>query len=178
MKVNPSTARAVGVSAAASYLARNPAMSGCNSMASVVMSSTFPTMIWWRGSLTLGAPPLYHEAIISRQEVLGMVRRLTHLADGQYAKLLSFRTGLRRFLRWSEEQAATVGLTSAQHQLLLAIRGHQDSRGPSVGELADYLCTRHHSAVQLIDRTEQLGLITRGRGDSEDRRVVRLALTR
>jgi len=107
-----------------------------------------------------------------------MVRRLTHLADGQYAKLLSFRTGLRRFLRWSEEQAATVGLTSAQHQLLLAIRGHQDSRGPSVGELADYLCTRHHSAVQLIDRTEQLGLITRGRGDSEDRRVVRLALTR
>jgi DNA-binding MarR family transcriptional regulator len=107
-----------------------------------------------------------------------MVRRLTHLADGQYAKLLSFRTGLRRFLRWSEEQAATVGLTSAQHQLLLAIRGHRDSRGPSVGELADYLCTRHHSAVQLIDRTEQLGLITRSRGDSEDRRVVRLALTR
>jgi DNA-binding MarR family transcriptional regulator len=107
-----------------------------------------------------------------------MVRRLTHLADGQYAKLLSFRTGLRRFLRWSEEQAAAVGLTSAQHQLLLAIRGHRDSRGPSVGELADYLCTRHHSAVQLIDRTEQLGLITRSRGDSEDRRVVRLALTR
>jgi DNA-binding MarR family transcriptional regulator len=107
-----------------------------------------------------------------------MVRRLTHLADGQYAKLLSFRTGLRRFLRWSEEQAATVGLTSAQHQLLLAIRGHQDSRGPSVRELADYLCTRHHSAVQLIDRTEQLGLIVRSRGDSEDRRVVRLALTK
>jgi DNA-binding MarR family transcriptional regulator len=75
-------------------------------------------------------------------------------------------------------QAATVGLTSAQHQLLLAIRGHHDSRGPSVGELADYLCTRHHSAVQLIDRTEQLGLITRSRGDSADRRVVRLALTR
>jgi DNA-binding MarR family transcriptional regulator len=107
-----------------------------------------------------------------------MVRRLTHLADGQYAKLLSFRTGLRRFLRWSEEQAATVGLTSAQHQLLLAIRGHRDSRGPSVRELADYLCTRHHSAVQLIDRTEQLGLIVRSRGDSEDRRVVRLALTK
>ena len=42
--------------------------------------------------------------------------------------------------------------------------------------LAGYLCTRHHSAVQLIDRTEQLGLITRSRGDDEDRRVVRLAL--
>lgn len=107
-----------------------------------------------------------------------MARRLTDLSDGQYAKLLSFRTGLRRFLRWSEEQAATVGLTAAQHQLLLAIRGHRDSRGPTVGELAGFLCTRHHSAVQLIDRTEQLGLITRSRGDSEDRRVVRLALTK
>lgn len=107
-----------------------------------------------------------------------MVPPLTQLADGDYAKLLAFRTGLRQFLRWSEEQAATVGLTPAQHQLLLAIRGHPDPRGPSVGELADYLCTRHHSAVQLIDRTEQLGLITRHRSDSDDRRVVRLTLTK
>jgi DNA-binding MarR family transcriptional regulator len=106
-----------------------------------------------------------------------MVRRLTPLVDGQYAKLLTFRTGLRRFLRWSEQQAATVGLTPAQHQLLLAIRAHPDSRGPSVGEVAGYLCTRHHSAVQLIDRTEQLGLVARSREDSSDRRVVRLTLT-
>jgi DNA-binding MarR family transcriptional regulator len=106
-----------------------------------------------------------------------MVSPLTPLAEQEYDKQLAFRTGLRRFLRWSEEQAATVGLTPAQHQLLLTIRCHPDSRGPSVGELADYLCTRHHSAVQLIDRTEQLGLIARNRGDSDDRRVVRLTLT-
>jgi DNA-binding MarR family transcriptional regulator len=91
--------------------------------------------------------------------------------------LLAFRVGLRRFLRWSEQQAAAVGLTPAQHQLLLAIRGHPDPRGPSVGELAGYLCTRHHSVVQLIDRTEQLGLVTRNREDDQDRRVVRLTLT-
>jgi DNA-binding MarR family transcriptional regulator len=91
--------------------------------------------------------------------------------------LLAFRVGLRRFLRWSEVQAARVGLTPAQHQLLLAIRGHPDPRGPSVGELAGYLCTRHHSVVQLIDRTEQLGLVTRNREDDQDRRVVRLTLT-
>ncbi|MEA2202822.1 MAG: hypothetical protein QOI89_3527, partial [Solirubrobacteraceae bacterium] len=107
-----------------------------------------------------------------------MVPPVTRLADEEYTKLLAFRTGLRQFLRWSEDQAATVGLTPAQHQLLLAIRGHPDSRGPSVGELADYLCTRHHSAVQLIDRTEQLGLIARHRSDSDDRRVVRLTLTK
>jgi DNA-binding MarR family transcriptional regulator len=107
-----------------------------------------------------------------------MVPPVTPLADEEYTKLLAFRTGLRQFLRWSEDQAATVGLTPAQHQLLLAIRGHPDSRGPSVGELADYLCTRHHSAVQLIDRTEQLGLIARNRSHSDDRRVVRLTLTK
>jgi DNA-binding MarR family transcriptional regulator len=84
---------------------------------------------------------------------------------------------LRQFLRWSEHQAAAVGLTAAQHQLMLAIRGHADRRGPTVSELAAYLCTRHHSAVQLIDRTERLGLVTRRRDDEQDRRVVRLALT-
>ena len=107
-----------------------------------------------------------------------MVPPVTPLADEEYTKLLAFRTGLRQFLRWSEDQAATVGLTPAQHQLLLAIRGHPDSRGPSISELADYLCTRHHSAVQLIDRTEQLGLIARHRSDSDDRRVVRITLTK
>jgi DNA-binding MarR family transcriptional regulator len=102
---------------------------------------------------------------------------VTRLTDGEYARLLAFRVELRRFLHWSEEQAATAGLTPAQHQLILAIRGHPDSRGPSVRELADYLRTRHHSAVQLIDRTEQLGLVTRHREVSNDRRIVRLTLT-
>jgi DNA-binding MarR family transcriptional regulator len=99
------------------------------------------------------------------------------LDDAEYARLLAFRTGLRRFLRWSENQAALAGLTSPQHQLLLAVRGHPDPRGPTVGELASYLCTRHHSAVQLIDRVEQLGLVARSREDDQDRRVVRLTLT-
>ena len=35
----------------------------------------------------------------------------------------SSEPALRRFLHWSEEQAVAVGLTPAQHQLLLAIRG-------------------------------------------------------
>jgi DNA-binding MarR family transcriptional regulator len=107
-----------------------------------------------------------------------MVPPVTRLTDSQYARLLAFRVELRRFLRWSEEQATTVGLTPAQHQLMLAIRGHPDSRGPSIRELADYLSTRHHSAVQLIDRAEQLGLVTRHREDSNDRRIVRLTLTK
>ncbi|MFI7614655.1 MarR family transcriptional regulator [Nonomuraea terrae] len=107
-----------------------------------------------------------------------MGRQAERLTERDYANLLSFRAGLRRFLRWSEQQAARVGLTATQHQLLLAIRGHADSRGPTIGEVADYLCTRHHSAVQLADRVERLGLICRTREESGDRREVRLALTR
>ncbi len=99
------------------------------------------------------------------------------LTDQQYSRLLGFRAGLRRFLRWSEHRAADVGLTAAQHQLLLAVRGHLGPDGPSIGDIADYLSARHHSVVQLIDRTEQLGLVTRSREGGKDRRVVRLALT-
>jgi DNA-binding MarR family transcriptional regulator len=98
------------------------------------------------------------------------------LTDADYEDLLTLRTGLRRFLRWSEQQAEEAGLTPAQHQLLLAVRGHSDRRGPTIGEVADYLLLRHHSAVGLIDRADAAGLVERIR-DPEDHRIVRLQLT-
>jgi DNA-binding MarR family transcriptional regulator len=96
------------------------------------------------------------------------------LGDGDYRRLLELRDGLRRFLRWSEDSARSAGLTPAQHQLLLAIRGHGDP--PTIGEVADHLLLRHHSAVELVDRAEQGGLVRR-RPDADDHRVVRLELT-
>lgn len=98
------------------------------------------------------------------------------LDDEVYARLLSLRVSLRRFERWSAEQARAAGLTPAQHQLLLAIRGHDDPRGPTTGQLADYLLLQHHSAVGLVDRAEAAGLVIRARAD-DDHRVVRLKLT-
>ena len=98
------------------------------------------------------------------------------VSDDDYQRLLRFRTGLRRFERWSEQQAEAAGLTSAQHQLLLAVRGHPDRRGPTIGEIAEYLMLRHHSAVELIDRAEAAGLVRRT-SDATDRRVVRLLPT-
>jgi DNA-binding MarR family transcriptional regulator len=98
------------------------------------------------------------------------------LTHADYEDLLALRTGLRRFLRWTEQQAEEAGLTPAQHQLLLAIRGHSDTSGPTIGEVADYLLLRHHSAVGLIDRADAAGLVERVR-DPEDHRLVRLQLT-
>jgi DNA-binding MarR family transcriptional regulator len=96
--------------------------------------------------------------------------------DEDYRQLLALRTGLRRFLHWSEEQAASAGLTPAQHQLLLAVRGHPGAEDPTVGELADHLLLRHQSAVGLVDRAEAESLVARKR-QGDDHRVVRVLLT-
>ena len=98
------------------------------------------------------------------------------LDDADYRRLLNFRVDLRRFLHWSEEQAEKAGLTAAQHQLLLAIRGHGEADGPTIGDVAGYLLLRHHSAVGLVDRAVKAGLIER-HDDGADRRVVRLRLS-
>jgi DNA-binding MarR family transcriptional regulator len=98
------------------------------------------------------------------------------LEQSDFEHLLELRTGLRRFIRWSDQQAQAAGLTPAKHQLLLAIKGHPDPSGPTVGEVADYLVLRHHSAVGLIDRAVKDGLVERDRDRSKG--VVRVTLTR
>lgn len=69
-----------------------------------------------------------------------------------------------------------MGLTHAQHQLLVAIKGHPGAIAPAVNELADYLLLRHHSTVELINRAETAGFVRR-RPDAADARVVRVELT-
>lgn len=103
--------------------------------------------------------------------------RSHRLSQQQYTDLLEFRTALRTFERWSADQARRQGLTPAQHQLLLAVKGHPDRRGPTVSDVAGYLNVRHHSAVELIDRAVEAGLVQRRR-DEQDGRVVRLQTTR
>jgi DNA-binding MarR family transcriptional regulator len=101
---------------------------------------------------------------------------MTPMRQSDYARLLAFRTDLRRFLHWSEEQARAAGITPAQHQLLLAVKGHVGPAGPTIGEVADSLFARHHSVVELVDRAERSGYVRRV-GDATDHRVVHLELT-
>lgn len=96
--------------------------------------------------------------------------------DEDYAHLLALRTGLRRFLAWSERRARAAGLTPAQHQLLLAIRGHNEPQGPTISHAAGYLQLRHNSAVELVDRAVVAGLVAR-EPDAARSSVVRLRLT-
>jgi DNA-binding MarR family transcriptional regulator len=102
---------------------------------------------------------------------------MTRVTRQDFQRLLEFRVALRQFQRWSEEQAATAGLTHVQHQLLVAIKGHQGNQPPAVGDLAGYLLLRPHSTVELIDRAEAAGLVERV-PDASDGRVVRVRLTK
>lgn len=96
-------------------------------------------------------------------------------SDEDYQAILAFRTRIRQFLAWSAAQARAAGLTPAQHQLLLAVRGHPEAGGPTIGQIAVYLQLRHHSAVGLVDRAEAAGLVRR-EVDATDRRVARVQL--
>ena len=97
-------------------------------------------------------------------------------SDADYQRLLAFRVRLRRFDHWSRGAAEERGLTHAQHQLLLAVRGHPGTRGPTIGEAAEYLLVRHSTLSELVDRAGALGLVARER-DDDDHRVIRLRLT-
>jgi uncharacterized protein YeaO (DUF488 family)/DNA-binding MarR family transcriptional regulator len=98
------------------------------------------------------------------------------LTEDDYARLLRLRMSLRQYLHWSGQQALAAGLTPTRHQLLLAIRGHGDPRGPTISDVAAYLLLKQHSAVELAQRAEALDLVRRVE-DPDDRRVVRLLLT-
>jgi len=93
-----------------------------------------------------------------------------------YAALADFRHKLRSFLHFSSEAAQEAGLSPSQHQALLAIKAAPADEPLTIGQLAERLQVRHHSAVGLIDRLAKRRLVKR-RTDEEDRRKVHLVLT-
>ena len=102
---------------------------------------------------------------------------MSDLTDAEFRALLAFRVAVRKFMLWSDREAAKAGLTSQQHQLLLVVRVRSGERAVSVTDVAAALGIRHHSAVGLVRRAEAMRLLERRR-DIADRRVVRLQLTR
>jgi DNA-binding MarR family transcriptional regulator len=96
-------------------------------------------------------------------------------SDVDYAALSDFRHALRCFLVFSERRAAEHGLTPQQHQALLAIRGMADGQA-TIGQLADRLVIKPHSATGLADRLEALGLVMRAVSPTDRRQAV-LTLT-
>ena len=98
------------------------------------------------------------------------------LALADYQLLAEFRYLIARFLAFSAEAAHAAGLAPRQHQALLAIKGYPGGAQVTVGDLAERLGIRHHSAVGLVDRLVDSGHLAR-RADYRDRRRAILSLT-
>jgi DNA-binding MarR family transcriptional regulator len=98
------------------------------------------------------------------------------LSKSQYELLAAFRYSLRQFLHFSEEAARATGITPQQHQALLAVKGFPGRDCVTVGELAERLQLRHHSAVGLVDRLVAERLMARA-PSAQDRRQVYVQLT-
>ena len=98
------------------------------------------------------------------------------LKKAHYETLAAFRYALRKFLQFSAGAAEAAGLPPQQHQALLAIKGFPGRDYVTVGELAERLQLRHHSAVGLVDRLAKRRFVRRVPA-AEDRRRVHVALT-
>ncbi len=96
--------------------------------------------------------------------------RRNSISEKDYRTLAAYRHALRRYLAFSEGAARESGLTPQQYQAMLAIRGH--GRQMTIGELAEAMLVRHHSAVELVDRLVRAGLIVRSETPDDRRRVV------
>ena len=93
-----------------------------------------------------------------------------------YRALAELRYRIRVFMSFSETAARARGIEPRQHQLLLAVKGLPDGVEPNVRVLAQRLCLRHHSVVELIDRLQARGLARRVQSRS-DRRVALVSIT-
>jgi DNA-binding MarR family transcriptional regulator len=91
--------------------------------------------------------------------------------------LAEFRFEMRRFLHFSESAALEAGLQPQQHQLLLQVAGAREGTTVTIAYAAERLGLRHNSTVELVDRSEREGLLTR-EADPDDKRRAILKVTR
>ena len=90
----------------------------------------------------------------------------------ELAALAQFRFALRRFLAFSEQAAADIGLTMQWYQALLVIKTFRAGDHISVGELAEQLMIRDHSAAELVSRLVHAKLVKRKTDPSDRRRSL------
>jgi DNA-binding MarR family transcriptional regulator len=116
----------------------------------------------------------FEQSVGARRFVI--TQKIRKVTKEEYELLADFRFHLRQFLRFSEEAAQTVGLTPQYHQALLTIKGFPGRERVTIGELAERLQIKHHSAVGLVNRLVAQGLVVRENA-TDDRRIVYVSLT-
>jgi DNA-binding MarR family transcriptional regulator len=97
--------------------------------------------------------------------------------DVAHLRLLAeFRFRLRCFLHVSQRAAEEAGLHNQQYQLLQCVGAMPEGMAPTITDVAARMLLRHNSAVELVNRSVEQGLLSRS-GDETDHRRILLRVT-
>jgi DNA-binding MarR family transcriptional regulator len=92
-----------------------------------------------------------------------------------YQNLAEFRYQIRRYLDFSTKVTRLAGIEAQQYQLMLALKGAPKRTVATIQYVADRMFIQHNSAVELVDRSVERGLVERHQNIQDLRRVeVRL----
>src|ERR1700761_2887149 len=94
------------------------------------------------------------------------------LSRGEFQRLAEFRFQLRRFLHFSHVAAEGAGLRPQQYQLLQCVYGMPSELDPTIANVAARMLLKHNSAVELVDRTIEQGLLRRSPDPTDHRRIL------
>jgi DNA-binding MarR family transcriptional regulator len=95
-----------------------------------------------------------------------------NLTRADIQRLAEFRFQLRRFLNFSNAAAEEAGLRPQQYQLLQCVSGMPDELEPTIAHVAARMLLKHNSAVELVDRTIEQGLLRRAADPLDHRRIL------
>jgi len=99
------------------------------------------------------------------------------LQPDDYEALANFRYAMRKFLSFSRRSLkAEAQLTPEQYEALLALKACSLKGGLTIGQLSERLQVKHHTAVSLVNRMAEVGLVRREAGE-DDRRQVFVRMT-
>jgi DNA-binding MarR family transcriptional regulator len=94
------------------------------------------------------------------------------LSRAQMRRLAEFRFQLRKFLHFSSLAADAVGIRAQQYQLLQCVWGMPEELDPTIANVAARMLLKHNSAVELVDRTIEQGLLRRSPDPTDHRRIL------
>jgi len=86
--------------------------------------------------------------------------------------LAEWRYQLRLLLGRRETAARAAGVEPQQYVMLLQIKGLEARGAVTIGKVAERLQIRHHSAVELVDRLVERGMVARRRREGDRRQVM------
>ena len=87
-------------------------------------------------------------------------------------RLAEFRYRLRCFLHVSQAAAEDMGLHNQQYQLLQCVGGMPQAMAPTIANVAARMLLKHNSAVELVNRCVEQGLLLRSGDESDHRRIL------